>query len=53
MQKHCPDKPEVQCREMIKQWVKAEVLFRDKYPNPLRREEEKGLFVDADKRPPY
>ena len=53
VQKHCPDKPEVQCREMIKQWVKAEVLFRDKYPNPLRREEEKGLFVDADKRPPY
>ena len=33
---------------MIKQWIKAEVLFRDKYPNPLRREEEKGLFVDAE-----
>ena len=35
-------------REMIKQWIKAEVLFRDKYPNPLRREEENGLFVDAE-----
>ena len=22
-------------------------------PNPLRREEETGLFVDADKRPAY
>jgi hypothetical protein len=53
VQKHCPDKPEAQCREMIKQWIKAEVLFRDKYPNPLRREEENGLFVDADKRPAY
>jgi hypothetical protein len=53
VQKHCPDKPEAQCREMIKQWIKAEVLFRDRYSNPLRREEEKGLFVDADKRPAY
>ena len=53
VQKHCPNKPEAQCREMIKQWIKAEVLFRDKYPNPLRREEENGLFVDADKRPAY
>lgn len=53
VQKRCPDKPEAQCREMIKQWVKAEVLFRDKYPNPLRREEENGLFVDPDKRPAY
>lgn len=53
VQKHCPDKPEARCHEMIKQWIKAEVLFRDKYPNPLRREEENGLFVDADKRPAY
>ena len=53
VQKHCPDKPEVQCREMIKQWIKAEVLLRDKYFNPLRREQENGLFVDADKRPAY
>jgi hypothetical protein len=44
---------EAQCRNMIQQWIKNGVLFRDTYTNPLRREEEKGLFVDANKRPRY
>jgi hypothetical protein len=50
---HCPSKPEAQCRDMIKQWVKAEELFTDEYVNPTRRETEKGLFVDSGKRPRY
>jgi hypothetical protein len=53
VQRHCPDKPEAQCREMIKQWIKAEVLFVDEYFNPIRREKEPGLYVDANKRPVY
>ena len=53
MRKHCPEKSEAQCREMIRQWVKAEIAFTDKYENPERREEEKGLFVDPGKRPRY
>ena len=53
VQKFCPSKPQAQCREMIKQWLKAGVLFRAKYHNPIRREDENGLFVDRNKRPAY
>jgi hypothetical protein len=53
VQKFCPNKPQAQCREMIKQWLKAGVLFRAKYHNPIRREDENGLFVDRNKRPQY
>jgi hypothetical protein len=53
VRKHCAGKAEAQCRDLIKQWVKAEVLFTDTYMNPVRHEEEKGLFVAADKRPQY
>ncbi|PWT84876.1 MAG: hypothetical protein C5B56_14885 [Proteobacteria bacterium] len=53
VQKFCPSKPQAQCREMIKQWLKAGVLFRAKYHNPIRREDENGLFVDRNKRPQY
>jgi AAA domain len=51
VREHCPEKSEAQCREMIRQWVKAKVLFTDKYTSPERREAEKGLFVDSGKRP--
>jgi hypothetical protein len=53
VQKYCPSKPEAQCRDMIKQWLKAGVLYRAKYHNPIRREDENGLFVDRNKRPQY
>jgi AAA domain len=53
VQKYCPSKPEAQCRDMIKQWLKAGVLYRAKYHNPIRREDENGLFVDPNKRPQY
>jgi hypothetical protein len=50
---HCPERREAQCREIIRQWIKAGVLFADKYLNPVHRKEEKGLFVDPGKRPRY
>jgi hypothetical protein len=51
VQKHCPDKPEAQCREMIRQWLKAEVLFEKGYDDPVVRKERSGLFFDPNKRP--
>jgi hypothetical protein len=53
VQGHCPDKPESACQEMIKAWLKAGVLFRDDYDDPIRRDKQKGLFVDHKKRPKY
>jgi hypothetical protein len=48
---YCPGKPESACREMIKAWIKAGVLFRDEYKDPTRGDTEKGLFVDHKRRP--
>jgi hypothetical protein len=53
VQKHCPGKGEAQCREMIRQWVKAGVLVEKDYDDPTARKPRKGLFVDSDKRPHY
>ena len=53
VQKYCPTKTEAQCREMIREWIKAGVLFEAKYHDPVSRKEEWGLFVDRNKRPQY
>jgi hypothetical protein len=53
VQKHCPGKPEAQCREIIRQWLKAGVLAETDYDDPVARKERKGLFVDPGKRPHY
>jgi hypothetical protein len=53
VQKYCPTKTEAQCREMIREWIKAGVLFEAKYHDPVSRKEEWGLFVDHNKRPQY
>jgi hypothetical protein len=46
VQRHCMDKQEAQCREIIKRWFKNGILYEDEYPNPRRRNEmEKGIFV--------
>jgi hypothetical protein len=46
VQRHCMDKHEAQCREVIKHWFKNGTPYEDEYPNPLRRNEmEKGIFV--------
>jgi AAA domain len=51
VQRHCPDKTEPQCREMIRTWVKNDVLYRDDYDDPIKRERCKGLRLDTTKRP--
>jgi hypothetical protein len=53
VQKHCPAKAEAQCREMIKEWIKAGVLFEAKYHDPFSRKQEWGLYVDHNNRPQY
>jgi hypothetical protein len=51
VQRHCPDKTEPQCREIIRTWVKNGVLYRDDYEDPIKRDQRSGLRLDASKRP--
>jgi hypothetical protein len=51
VQRHCPDRTEPQCREIIKTWVKVGVLFSETYHDPIKREERSGLRLDPSKRP--
>jgi hypothetical protein len=51
VQRHCPDKTEPQCREMIRTWLKTGVLYRDNYNDPIKRDTRSGLYLDASKRP--
>jgi hypothetical protein len=45
VQMRCPGKPEAQCREIIKQWIKAEVLIEERYFDPVVRKERSGLHI--------
>jgi hypothetical protein len=49
--RHCPDKTEPECREIIRTWVKKAVLCVEEYLDPIRRENAKGLRLDPSKRP--
>ena len=51
VQRHCPDRTEAQCREIIRSWVKNAVLFEDEYTDPVERKVRQGLRLDATKRP--
>jgi AAA domain len=49
--RHCPDRTEAQCREIIRTWIKNGVLFDDDYDDPVDRKTRKGLRLDQTKRP--
>jgi hypothetical protein len=49
--KHCPDKTESQCREIIHAWLKTELLYPEPYDDPVDRKKRNGLHVDDAKRP--
>jgi hypothetical protein len=51
VQKYCPSKTEAQCREIIREWLKAGMLYEAQYDDPVTRKKEWGLFVDPSKRP--
>ena len=49
--RHCPTKTEAQCREVIRTWIKTELLYEADYDDRKQRKSLKGLHVDATKRP--
>lgn len=51
VQRHCPDKSEKQCREIIRTWIKNGVLFEEKYEDPIQRKALLGLRLNHAKRP--
>jgi hypothetical protein len=51
VKKHCPQKTEAQCREIIRTWLVNGVLFDEDYPDPVFRETAKGLRINQAKRP--
>jgi AAA domain len=51
VQRHCLDRTEHQCREIIKTWIKNGVLYKEDYDDPIKRETRPGLRVDGSKRP--
>jgi hypothetical protein len=51
VQRHCPDRTEPQCREIVRTWVKSGVLINEDYDDPIERKPRKGLRVCAGKRP--
>lgn len=51
LQRHCPDRTEPQCRDIVKTWVKNGLLMREDYDDPVARKSQKGLRVCDGKRP--
>jgi hypothetical protein len=51
VQRHCLDRTEPQCREIIRTWVKNGVLFSEEYNDPVEYKARKGLRVCHGKRP--
>jgi hypothetical protein len=51
VQKHCPEKSEAQCREIVNTWLKNGVMFNEEYDDPADRKPRSGLRVNATKRP--
>ena len=51
VQKHCQDRTEGQCREIIRTWIKNGTLYEAEYDDPVERKRRKGYRLDASKRP--
>jgi hypothetical protein len=51
VQKHCQDRTEAQCREIIRIWLKNGVLYEAEYDDPVDRRKRSGLRLDTTKRP--
>jgi hypothetical protein len=45
VQKHCPDKPPKECKRVIADWLKQDLLYEAEYGNPLRNNKQTGLYV--------
>jgi hypothetical protein len=51
VKRHCAGKTEAQCREIVRTWVKNDVLRPEPYKDPVERKERSGLRLDNSKRP--
>jgi AAA domain len=51
VQKHCADRTEGQCREIIRTWIRNGVLYDAEYDDPIERKPRKGYRLDTTKRP--
>jgi hypothetical protein len=51
VKRHCPDKTESQCREIIHAWLNTGLLYPEQYDDPVDRKKRNGLHVDDAKRP--
>jgi hypothetical protein len=51
IQRHCPNRTEKQCREIVEAWIKTGLLYIENYEDPIQRKPQKGLCVDDSKRP--
>jgi hypothetical protein len=51
VQKRYPGKSEVQCRDMVRTWLRNGVLLEEPYHDPVEQKERIGLRVVASKRP--
>jgi hypothetical protein len=51
VQRHCPDRAEGQCRDIVNTWVRTSLLLNQDYEDPISRKTVKGLYVDNTKRP--
>jgi hypothetical protein len=51
VQRHCPDRAEGQCRDIVNTWVRTGLLLNQDYEDPISRKTVKGLYVDNTKRP--
>jgi hypothetical protein len=53
VKEHCPGWEDKQCRSLIKQWLGVEqgLLYEASYDDPVSRHDEKGLYVNEQRRP--
>jgi hypothetical protein len=51
VQKHCPHKNEQQCRKIVSEWVKNELLVKGEYHDPAEREKRISLARNPAKSP--
>ncbi|MBR0945551.1 AAA family ATPase [Bradyrhizobium liaoningense] len=51
VQKHCPDRSERQCRDILRTWIRNGVITIEEYDDAVERKPRKGLRVCHGKRP--
>jgi hypothetical protein len=51
VKRHCPDRTEPQCREIVRTWGKTGLVVSEDYDDPVDRKPRKGLRVCHAKRP--